>query len=164
MEAVNMCHDNINMIYQMLHWKNPEDIQHYGIELAKKLTDLTPLILPIYGRSQSIWDNCAKALSELSDDRLEKYLPLLLEWLQDLNWPGALTILERLMVFSGQKLKNPFIKQVEYAISLNNEEGFRWLDYLSELLNNQKLKELLPIKTLEIIQKHYHNWGWWYNE
>ena len=157
-----MCH--INMIYQMLHWQNSENIQRKGIELAKKLTDLSPLILPIYEGSQSIWDNCAKALSELSDDRLEKYLPLLLEWLQDLNWPGALTILERFIIFSGEKLKNPFIKQVKYAISLNSEEGLRWLDYLSELLDNQELKQLLPNEILKIVQKHYHNWGWWDNE
>lgn len=148
----------------MLHWQNSENIQRKGIELAKKLTDLSPLILPIYEGSQSIWDNCAKALSELSDDRLEKYLPLLLEWLQDLNWPGALTILERFIIFSGEKLKNPFIKQVKYAISLNSEEGLRWLDYLSELLDNQELKQLLPNEILKIVQKHYHNWGWWDNE
>lgn len=152
------------MIYQMLHWQNSENIQRKGIELAKKLTDLSPLILPIYEGSQSIWDNCAKALSELSDDRLEKYLPLLLEWLQDLNWSGALTILERFIIFSGEKLKNPFIKQVKYAISLNSEEGLRWLDYLSELLDNQELKQLLPNEILKIVQKHYHNWGWWDNE
>ena len=152
------------MIYQMLHWQNPESIQRKGIELAKEMTDLTPLILPIYEGSQCIWDNCAKALSELSDDRLEKYLSLLLEWLQDLNWPGALTILERLIIFSGQKLKKSFIRQIKYAISLNSEEGLRWLDYLSELLDNQELKQLLPNEILEILQKHYHNWGWWYNE
>lgn len=159
-----MCESDINKIYQMLCWDTPEDVQLEGIKLAKEMSDLTPLILPLYEGSQSIWDNCAKALSELSDDRLEKYLPLLLEWLQDLNWPGALTILERLTAFSGQKLKNSFIKVTEHAISFHNEEGLRWLDYLSELLDNQELKQLLPNKTLEIMQKHYHNWGWWYEE
>ena len=159
-----MCESDINKIYQMLYWDTPEDVQLEGIKLAKEMSDLTPLILPLYEGSQSIWDNCAKALSELSDDRLEKYLPLLLEWIQDLNWPGALTILERLTAFSGQKLKNSFIKVTEHAISFHNEEGLRWLDYLSELLDNQKLKQLLPNKTLEIMQKHYHNWGWWYEE
>lgn len=159
-----MWESDINKIYQMLYWDTPEDVQLEGIKLAKEMSDLTPLILPLYEGSQSIWDNCAKALSELSDDRLEKYLPLLLEWLQDLNWPGALTILERLTAFSGQKLKNSFIKVTEHAISFHNEEGLRWLDYLSELLDNQELKQLLPNKTLEIMQKHYHNWGWWYEE
>lgn len=78
-----MCESDINKIYQMLCWDTPEDVQLEGIKLAKEMSDLTPLILPLYEGSQSIWDNCAKALSELSDDRLEKYLPLLLEWLQD---------------------------------------------------------------------------------
>jgi len=159
-----VCESDINKIYQMLCWDTPEDVQLEGIKLAKEMSDLTPLILPLYEGSQSIWDNCAKALSELSDDRLEKYLPLLLEWLQDLNWPGALTILERLTAFSGQKLKNSFIKVTEHAISFHNEEGLRWLDYLSELLDNQELKQLLPNEILKIVQKHYHNWGWWYEE
>ncbi len=159
-----MCDNTINKIYQMLCWDSPETIQRQGIELAKKLPDLTPLILPLFEGCKSVWENCAKALSELPDDRLEEYLPLLLEWFEDLNWPGALIIIERLKVFSGEKLKKPFVHFVSRAASLHNEEGMMWLDYLSELLDNQELKETLPNETLEMLEKHYHNWGWWYDE
>lgn len=149
-------HD-INKIYKMLHWHSSFGDQLQGIKLARDLKDLSPLILPyIDGESKSLWDNCARALYEISDAELEPYLDGLLEWLQDFNWPGALIILDRLKIFSGEKLKPPFIDRFNYAINLNNEEGLVWLDSLSELLDNNNLKALLPTEILQILQKHYH--------
>lgn len=156
--------NNINEIYKLLNWQSSVDEQVKGIRLARNLDDLSLLILPYAnGESKGLWENCAKALSEISDDRLEKYLPSLLEWLQDLNWPGALIILDRLKVFNGKKLKKPYIERVTYASNLNSEEGQMWLDYLSELLDNEELKAELPKPILEKVQKHYKNWGFWYD-
>ena len=77
---------DINEIYKMLNWQSRFGDQLRGIKLARNLDDLSLLILPCAnGESKSIWENCARALYEISDDRLEKYLPSLLEWLQDLN-------------------------------------------------------------------------------
>lgn len=153
---------DIEHIYKMLDWRNPLEIQLKGIEFAKEFGDISLLIQP--AADISIWENCARAVYEISDDRLQPYLPSLLEWIQDLNWPGALTILERLKVFSGEKLKKPFVKFVVAAIQLKNEEGLKWLDNLSELLDNESLKEKLPSEIRKILQKHYHNCGWWYQE
>ena len=50
-----------------------------------------------------------------------------------------------------------------YANNLNNEEGLMWLDYLSELLDNEELKAILPKPTIEKLKKHYKNWGFWRN-
>ena len=50
-----------------------------------------------------------------------------------------------------------------YARNLNNEEGLMWLDYLSELLDNKELKVELPKPIIEELQKHYKNWGFWYD-
>lgn len=157
---------DINEIYKMLNWQSGVDDQIQGIKLARNLEDVSLLILPCAnnGESKGVWENCARALYELSDDRLEKYLPSLLEWLQDLNWPGALIILDRLKVFSGEKLKKPFIDCLTYIRNLNNEEGLIWLDYLSELLDNEELKAELPKPIIEMLQKHYKNWGFWYEE
>lgn len=155
---------DINEIYKMLNWKSRYGDQLQGIKAAKDLDDLSPLILPdANGESKSVWENCARALYEISDERLEKYLPSLLEWLQDLNWPGALIILDRLKNFSGKKLIKPFMERYAYADSLNNEEGLTWLDYLSELLDNAELKAELPQPIIEVLQKHYKNWGFWYD-
>lgn len=154
-------HD-INKMYKMLNWQSSLGNQRRGIKSARELEDLSLLILPdANGKSKSVWENCARALYEISDDRLEKYLPLLLEWLQDLNWPGSLIILNRLKSFSGEKLKKPFIDCFTYAKGLNNTEGQIWLDYLSELLDNGELKALLPKSIVRELQKRYKNWGFW---
>ena len=148
----------------MLNWQSRFGDQLQGIKLARDLDDLSLLILPCAnGESKAVWENCARALYEISDDRLEKYLPSLLEWLQDLNWPGALIILDRLKNFSGKKLKEPFLDRFQYAENFNNEEGQIWLDYLSELLDNEELKAELPKPIIEVLQKHYKNWGAWNN-
>ncbi len=156
---------DINEIYRMLNWKSRFGDQLQGIKLARNLDDLSLLILPCAnGESKCVWENCARSLYEISDERLEKYLPSLLEWLQDLNWPGALIILDRLKIFSGEKLKKPFMDRFTYANNLNNEEGMLLLDYLSELLDNEELKEVLPKPIIEKLKKHYKNWGFWYND
>ena len=154
---------NIDELYKMLSWNSSFEDQAHGIETARDLDDLSLLILPYAnGESKSVWENCAKALYDISDNRLEKHLPSLLEWLRDLNWPGALIILDRLKVFSGKKLKEPFMKHFINISSLNNEEGLMWLDYLSELLDNEDLKKELPKPIIEKLQKHYKNWAFWY--
>ena len=153
---------DIQKIYKMLNWKNTDEIRQKGFCLAKEIEDLSLLIFP--PADSSVLVCCAQVLCEKSDTVLEPYLDKLLEWLQDLNWPGALKILDRLKVFSGEKLKKPFIDRYTYAKNLNNEEGLMWLDNLSELLDNKELKELLPKPIAEELQKHYQNCGYWYDE
>lgn len=155
--------DRMNQIYQMLDYKNSIDIQEKGKQLARKITDLSLLITP--PASPSVWEQCAIILSEKTDDELVPYLTSILQWLYDLNWPGALTILNRLKNFSGKQLKKSFIDSVVRAInSHDEEEGMMWLDYLSELLDNKELKKELPEEILNILEKHYNNWGYWRNE
>lgn len=151
--------NNINSVYKMLNWNNSPEIRLEGIRLAKEMNDLSLLIKP--PADPSVWECCAQILCEKSDSVLEPYLNRLLEWLQDLNWPGALLILDRLKVFSGEEFKKIFIECFDYAINLNNEEGLMWLDYLSELLDNEQLKEELPEEIIKRLQEHYHNWGFW---
>lgn len=153
---------DINEIYRMLNWENADEIRAKGFCLAKDIEDLSLLILP--PAAPSVWECCAQVLCEKPDIVLEPYLNSLLDWLQDLNWPGALIILDRLKVFSGEKLKKPFIDRFAYANNLNNEEGLMWLDYLSELLDNEELKAVLPKPIIEKLQKHYKNWGFWYDD
>ena len=151
--------DDIQKIYQMLNWKEPEEIQAKGIRLAKEIEDLSLLILP--PAEPSVWECCARILSEKNDLALAPYLARLLDWLRDLNWPGASIILDRLKKFPGEQLKEPFIAQLAQAKSLDNDEGLMWLDYLSELLDNEDLKAVLPKPIIEDLQKHYHNWAFW---
>ena len=155
---------SISKIMKMINWNSPEQVQQLGVKYACEIADIRPFIQPDNYGSKAVWDNCAIILSGQSDSDLKPYLDELLEWLQDLNWPGALKILDRLKVFSGEKLKKPFIDRYTYAKNLNNEEGLMWLDNLSELLDNKELKELLPKPIAEELKKHYQNWGYWYDE
>lgn len=89
----------ISDIYLMLDFRNSYSTRITGIEMAKKITDLSLLIMP--PASPSVWEECAKILSSKTDEELCLYLPKLLEWLQDIDWPGAFDIYNRLMKFSG---------------------------------------------------------------
>lgn len=156
---------DMNKIYEMLDWNNPPEIQSKGRSLAKNTGTITPFLQPMTPKyNKNVWENCAAIISDESDEKLEPHLVKLFEWIEDLNWPGALIILDRLKIFSGEKLKKPFIHRFNYADSLNNEEGQTWLDYLSELLDNESLKAELPKEIIEKLQPSYHNWGAWYSE
>ena len=151
----------IHAIYDMLSWKNTPEIRLKGIRLAEEVRDLSLLIQP--PAEPSVWECCAQILYAKSDLELTPYLKYLLEWLQDLNSPGALTILTRLKTFSGKKLKEPFLSCFSQAVGYCNDDGLAWLDYLSELLDNEELKAELPQDVIEKMQIHYHNWGAWRN-
>ena len=144
---------NIEEIYRMLHWKNDDIIRSEGLRLAKEIKDLSLLILP--PAPPSVWECCAQVLCEKTDDALEPYLCGLLDWLQDLNWPGATRILERLKSFSGKRLRGPFLNS--FANAHCTKEGLMWLDGLRELLDNEELKAELPKPILEELQRHYEN-------
>ena len=136
--------NKIDEIYSMLDWNKPLYIQEIGRELAIYSNNISDFLQPITPKyNKNIWENCAKVLSEKTNDILEPYLKELLEWLQDINWPGALVILERLKVFSGSKLKKPFLDSLTIATNIKNEEGVMWVYYLSKLLENEELKSEL---------------------
>lgn len=153
---------DINKIYEMLNWRNSPAVQLEGIRLVREINDLSLLIQP--PADPSVWEHCAKVLCEKSDAELEPYLDGLLEWLQDLNWPGAMTIVERLKTFSGEKLKKPLESAIIKSNKMSDNEGLMWQDYLSELLDNSVLVSNLSEEMLTLLKKHYHNWGSWYSE
>ncbi len=94
----------LDEIYESFIWDASYNDEEYeskiaiGINEAKKYKYLYPFIQPIIPKkSKSIWEPCARVIALKSDDELEPYLYLLFEWLQDLNWPGADVIFDRLL-------------------------------------------------------------------
>ena len=145
----NMC--NIDEIMNMLDWNNEEKVQNKGIEIARNIKCINVFLQPLHqGCSKNVWDNCAKILCEKTDDELEPYLTRLLEWLEDLNWPGALLILERLKKFDSHKLKFELEITVKRA---HLENSINWLYNLSDLLENEKLKTIIHSEYIDIINK-----------
>lgn len=157
-----MC--NIDEIMEMLDWNNSEEIQQKGVELAKNIKSISAFVQP-NDPGKSVWENCAKVLVDRQDDKLKPYLSQLLEWLQDMNWPGAEIILERLKTYDEMEMLVFNVKCcVEKAIACGKFDEMKLLDNISELLCNEKLKAALPTEILEILQKHYHDRGWWCEE
>lgn len=141
-------------IYKMLDENVEQEIQDKGIELACKIGGIEKYILPLYpSYDKNIWENCAKILEQKTDKELEPYLMELLEWLQDLNWPGAFKILSRLKRIDGKMLAKPYTKT--FTLILNRDkENQEWGDVLSALIENKSLADELP-QTLYLKIKKY---------
>ena len=71
--------------------------------------------------SKSVWENCAKVLASKSDIVLEKYVFDMFKWLQDMNWPGAEIIYNRLLLMPADMLAWRFHRILADAIALKDE-------------------------------------------
>lgn len=131
-----------NDIMKMLDWNNSREVQSKGIEYAKRITSLEIFLQPntdIFNKN--VWDNCAEVLSSKTDDELKPYLMQLFEWLQDMNWPGAFCIMDRLKEFRDKhSFENCFKISVREAEKLEDEV---WLDNLNTLQKERSQDSLL---------------------
>ncbi len=92
---------DITEIMDMLDWHMPSEIQLEGISLARNIETIIPFIQPLTPKhNKNVWDNCAVIIAEKNDEKIKPHLAELLEWLQDMNWPGAFCILDRLKNYS----------------------------------------------------------------
>lgn len=128
---------DIDYIMSLIDWNNCEQEQKEGIRLAQNVNCINAFLRPhdrIYNKN--VWDNCAKILSERSDEELEAYLIELLEWLQDMNWPGAFCIRDRLQKYSdNNSLYNAINVCIEKAKDCSDEV---WESNLYSLLQKKK--------------------------
>ena len=124
---------DVEEIMDMIDWHMPPEIQARGISLAKDIETIIPFIQPLTPRyNKNVWENCAVIIAEKGDEKLKPYLDELLEWLQDMNWPGAFCILERLQRYSDNNSIHSAINIcVEKAKGCNDEV---WEDNLHLLL------------------------------
>ena len=105
---------DITEIMDMLDWHMSSEIQIKGITLARNIETIIPFIQPLTPKhNKNIWENCAVIISERSDEEIKPHLPEVLEWLQDMNWPGAFCILNRLKNYSD---KNSVLNAISICI------------------------------------------------
>ena len=110
---------SVDELFEKLSWSNPEDIQKQGICEARKIRHLSVFLQPL--ESKSVWENCAKVLIEKDDNQLERYLIPLFEWLQDMNWPGASLISERLSKMPKDILRFAYEVSYEKAVQTKDD-------------------------------------------
>lgn len=114
---------NIDYIMSLLDWNKSTDEQADGIKMAEDVECINVFLQPCSKNyNKNVWENCAKILSKRTDDELSPYLTELLEWLRDMNWPGAFCILDRLK----KMVNEPFFKSsynicLKYARALEDE-------------------------------------------
>lgn len=105
------------------------------------------------------WENCAKVICEKTDEELNSYTYEMLEWLQDINWPGAFLIMERLEKMDPQLFVYDVIYKVKQALLLKDNE---WLGWMSYLIKNKKFYDALSEekKYQKILKRYYEEyWG-----
>ena len=130
--------DAIDEILDMLDWNNPSEIQEKGRELACKVGVIEPFIQPVTPKhGKNVWENCAKIVSLQSDDVLLIHLTQLFEWLQDMNWPGADIIYQRLLSVSMNYIDVPFKVSFEKAC---RSKDIVWKDVLVRFWNEYQFK------------------------
>ena len=109
------------------------------------------------GCNKNVWENCAKILDDKTDKELLPYLTDILLWIEDINWPGAMIILERMKKFSEIRHLSLAIQEtISILDAIDGENREVWLMYLSELLDNKKLKDELPVDTLNALKSYYY--------
>ncbi len=128
----------LDEIYESFLWDPSYSNEEYeariavGINEAKKYKYLYPFIQPLIPemRTSSIWEPCAQVIAQRSDEELKPYLPLLFEWLQDVNWPGAWTIFDRLAEMPFSLLEKDYSYSRQRA---EKENDTLWLMALDDL-------------------------------
>ena len=147
---------DIDTLYEMLDENRPIEVQEEAIREARKIKSLSVFMQPVEYKLS--WKNCAKVICEKTDKELNSYKYEMLEWLQDLNWPGAFLIMERLEKMNPQLLLNATIYAVKQALLLKDNE---WLTYMSYLLKNKKFYDALSEeKKYQKIMKRYYESYW----
>ncbi len=125
---------DIDTIMRMISWHSEESEQEEGRRLAKTVECIGAFIQPMSIHfNKNVWDNCALILAERTDQELVGYLDRLLIWIQDLNWPGACCINDRLVMFQGKEKEQLNMKINTCINRARNAEDEIWEYYLQEL-------------------------------
>ena len=101
-----------------------EEIQELGRRKAAGSGNIRCFLQPVFPKySKNVWTNCALILAGKTDEELRPWLKDLLRWLQDMNWPGAEIIQERLEAFQDDKaFRQAFDTCMLEAVDTNDED------------------------------------------
>ena len=149
---------DIDKIMYLIDWNRSAIEQLEGISLARKVHCIKAFFQPICSEySKSVWGNCAAIICERSDEELAPYIMDMILWIEDLNWPGAEQIQQRLIQFQDVRMLSNNLNNIVPA--LEKLEKTSWLIFISELLNNRELSRTINSKTTEILTKHFSGKG-----
>ncbi len=144
---------NIDDILRLIDCRSTQEEQQKGIVLAREVKCIKTFFQPSGpGYNKSVWENCARIVSERTDEELIPYTIDMLMWLQDLNWPGAELILLRLKNFSDFTIISLIIKDMVSALNAIDEAS--WLMSIAELLDNPNFEKAIDDISKKILVKY----------
>lgn len=143
----------VNAVMDMLDWNNGEDVQSQGITLARQMEDFSPFMRPVtQSYNKNVWDNCAVIVCSKTDAQLNPHAYRLLEWIQDLNWPGAWAVLDRLKCVQAG---TGFLQAIDRAVAhCEKENDMIWKYVLSMLLENDFFARNLSERTIGKLKEY----------
>ncbi len=101
------------------------------------ISDLSFLLQPI---NKSYWDKAANVICELGVERYIDVLPSMMEWIQDLNWPGALRIFTELKSVDDIRVIRCIEDTVAKVILLDDMEWLYFIKLLIDEIGIEKFK------------------------
>ena len=138
--------DNIEVeeYIKNLNSEAPQYLQDYAISQLVHL-DESRLRLLLQPMPKSSLSNAAVVLRQIGYPRVKSIIPELLEWIQDMNLPGAQEIADLLSTIDDEIV--PYVKQV-----LKSGDGIWIIWLLSEVVSrwNKDLKDLIKDNLLEL--------------
>lgn len=142
--------EDIDEIMCLLSWNRTLAEQNEGLRRASRVNCIKCFFQPrgcIAGKP--VWENCAKIICARTDEDLEPYIMDMLLWIQDLNWPGAALIQERLILFSKSEMLALLVDKLVRVLSKLDDE--LWLNSIKELQRNESIRCHLSRETLDIL-------------
>lgn len=123
---------NIDYVLDLLDWNQSYDNQKEGLRLAREIKSVHVFLQPRDSvHNKNVWENCAIALSERKDEELRPYISNLMEWLVDMNWPGAFVIFNRLIQYEDKPWFNYVLSSSMQKAQVLGEDI--WLENLENL-------------------------------
>lgn len=104
-----------------------DTIRSSAIKAAKNTKYISVFFQPI--ESKAVWESCAIIIAARPNYELERYKYHMFRWLQDLDWPGASIIFDKLLDFPFATIQSEFSFCVNTALQTNDRP---WLGALCE--------------------------------
>lgn len=119
-----------------LLWENPDQVTDVIIESISAMISKDPSLIacvlsPWNLCDKSRWESFARVIANQSDAVLEHYAAGVLNWLQDLNWPGSMLLFDRLKTVRPGKIDRAIAECIEFAEEVCNDE--EWAEFLRQL-------------------------------
>lgn len=136
-----------------LHWDKPRHVQENAVKKLSKLSgeDAVTLAKHTPDFPKPCWENAALALQKIGYPEIKEALPYMMEWFQDINWPGTEIFVDIFRTIDPAILQ-PHIEAAAISIKQENDES--WALGILQLIHRLDMTSLFKddfFKDLEMI-------------